>query len=316
MNRKLFSLLMLFVVLGVMSSCKKDEDDDTDTSKNIVELAQGNSDLSSLVAAVQKAGLVDALSDESKNYTVFAPTNAAFSAFLSANGFASLDDVPVDVLTQILLNHVLSTEVKSTDISTGYVKTLATYGSTTSNISLYISTASGVKLNGGPMVTTADVEANNGVVHVIDAVIGLPVIPTFAVSNPEFSILVQALTRADLSANYATVLSGTGPFTAFAPTNAAFAALLTELGASSLDDIDAPTLEKVLTYHVVSGNVLAGSLTEGQTVTTLETGTFTIGLTGGAKITDENSRVSNIIATDVQGANGVIHAIDKVLLPL
>jgi uncharacterized surface protein with fasciclin (FAS1) repeats len=316
MNKKLLPLLMLFVVLGVMSSCKKDEDDDTDTSKNIVELAQGNSELSSLVAAVEKAGLVDALSDESKNYTVFAPTNAAFNAFLSANGFASLDDVPVDVLTQILLNHVLSTEVKSTEISTGFVKTLATYGTTTSNISLYISTASGVKLNGGPMVTTADVEANNGVVHVIDAVIALPVIPTFAVSNPEFSILVQALTRSDLSANYATVLSGTGPFTAFAPTNAAFAALLTELGATSLDDIDAPTLEKVLTYHVVSGNVLAGSLTEGQTVTTLETGTFTIGLSGGAKITDENGRISNIIATDVQGANGVIHAIDKVLLPL
>jgi uncharacterized surface protein with fasciclin (FAS1) repeats len=308
---------MMLVIAGVISSCKKDDDDDDmNTSQNIVELAQTNSNLSSLVAAVQKAGLVDALSDESKNYTVFAPTNAAFDAFLSANGFSSLDAVPVDVLTKVLLNHVIAAEVKSADISTGYVKTLATYGSTTSNISMYISTAGGVvMLNGGAMVTTADVDANNGVVHVIDEVIGLPVIPTFAVSNPNFSILVQALTRSDLSANYATVLSGSGPFTVFAPTNDAFAAVLTELGVSSLSDIDAATLEKVLTYHVVSGNVLEDALTEGQTVTTLETGTFTIGLSGGAKITDENGRVSNIVATDVQGTNGVVHVVDKVLLP-
>jgi uncharacterized surface protein with fasciclin (FAS1) repeats len=118
-----------------------------------------------------------------------------------------------------------------------------------------------------------------------------------------------------LTANYATVLSGAGPFTVFAPTNAAFASLLTEAGFSSLDDIPAADLEEALTYHVVSGNVLAGSLAEGQVVTTLQTGTFTISLAGGAKITDGEGRVSNIIATDIQGSNGVVHAIDKVLLP-
>jgi transforming growth factor-beta-induced protein len=136
-----------------------------------------------------------------------------------------------------------------------------------------------------------------------------------AQGNSDFSILVQALTRSDLSTNYATVLSGDGPFTVFAPTNAAFQALLTELGAGSLADIPAETLEEVLKYHVVSGKVLAGSLTEGQVVTTLQGGTFTIGLSGGAKITDGQSRVSNITATDIEGTNGVIHVIDKVILP-
>jgi len=136
-----------------------------------------------------------------------------------------------------------------------------------------------------------------------------------AQGNPNFSILVQALTRSDLSTNYATVLSGDGPFTVFAPTNAAFQALLTELGAGSLNDIPATTLEAVLKYHVVSGKVLAGSLTEGQEVTTLNGAKFTIGLTGGAKITDANARVSNITATDIEGTNGVIHVIDKVVLP-
>lgn len=136
-----------------------------------------------------------------------------------------------------------------------------------------------------------------------------------AQGNPDFSILVQALTRSDLSTNYATVLSGTGPFTVFAPTNAAFAALLTELGVSSLNDIPAATLEQVLLYHVVSGKVMAGQLSEGQQVTTLQTGKFTIGLAGGAKITDAKGRVSNITATDIKGTNGVIHVIDKVILP-
>ncbi|MCB9191008.1 MAG: fasciclin domain-containing protein [Flavobacteriales bacterium] len=315
--KKLFvPVTILALALGTTFTSCNEEDDDMDPQPNIVELASSNSDLSSLVAAVQRAGLVDALSDASANYTVFAPTNAAFATFLSDNGFNSVDDVPVDVLSQILLNHVLGTEVKAADVTTGYVNTLATYSTTASNIDMFINTASGVVINGGSTVVTTDVDASNGVVHVVDAVIGIPKVPTFAVANPDFSILVQALTRSDLTTNYATFLEGDGPFTVFAPTNAAFAALLTELNAQSLNDIDATTLEAVLTYHVVAGaNVLAGDLTEGQTVTTAQTGTFTISLAGGAKITDGAGRETNIIATDIQGSNGVVHAIDRVLLP-
>jgi uncharacterized surface protein with fasciclin (FAS1) repeats len=139
--------------------------------------------------------------------------------------------------------------------------------------------------------------------------------PTFATANPDFSILVQALTRPDLTTNYATVLSGAGPFTVFAPTNAAFTALLTELGVATLNDIPAADLEAVLKYHVVSGKVLSSSLSEGQVVTTLNPKTFTVSLAGGAKITDKNGRVSNIKTVDIQGSNGVLHAIDKVLRP-
>ncbi|MCB9185108.1 MAG: fasciclin domain-containing protein [Flavobacteriales bacterium] len=315
--KKLFvPVTILALALGTTFTSCNEEDDDMDPQSNIVELAALNSDLSSLVAAVQRAGLVDALSDASANYTVFAPTNAAFATFLSDNGFSSVEDVPVEVLSQILLNHVLGTEVKAADVTTGYVNTLATYGATTSNIDMFINTASGVVINGGSTVVTTDVDASNGVVHVVDAVIGIPKIPTFAIANPDFSILVQALTRSDLTTNYATFLEGDGPFTVFAPTNDAFAALLTELNAQSLNDIDAATLEAVLTYHVVAGaNVLAGDLTEGQTVTTAQTGTFTISLAGGAKITDGAGRETNIIATDIQGSNGVVHAIDRVLLP-
>jgi uncharacterized surface protein with fasciclin (FAS1) repeats len=309
------SALLIGSVVTFSSCSDEDDDDDVVVEQNIVELAQGNENLSSLVAAVVRAGLVDALSDPNSNLTVFAPTNAAFSAFLTANNFASVDEVPVPLLTQILLNHVVGSELKAADLSTGYVSTLATFGSTTANISLYVNTTGGVTLNGGASVATADVDASNGVVHVIDQVIGLPTVVTFATSNPDFSILVQALTRPDLTTDFVEILSGAGPFTVFAPTNAAFAALLTELGVASLNDIPVATLEAVLTYHVVGANVRAAALSEGQVVTTLNTQTFTIGLSGGAKITDANNRVANIVATDVQGANGVVHVIDKVILP-
>lgn len=148
-----------------------------------------------------------------------------------------------------------------------------------------------------------------------DEVPELKNIVELAQGTEDLSILVQALTTEGLTTDFVAVLSGDGPFTVFAPTNAAFADLLTELGAESLADVPVETLEQVLLYHAVSGKVMAGSLSEGQTVTTLQTGTFTIGLEGGAKITDENGRVSNIIATDVEASNGVVHLIDKVILP-
>ena len=313
--KKLFvPVTILALALGTTFTSCNEDDDDIVAQSNIVELAVATDDLSSLVAAVQRAGLVDALSDENSSLTVFAPTNAAFATFLADNNFNSVDDVPVDVLQQVLLNHVLGTEVKAADVTTGYVNTLATYGTTGNYIDMFINT-DGLQINGSSNIGTTDIDASNGVVHLVDAVIGIPKVPTFAAANPDFSILDQALTRSDLSTNYVDFLSGDGPFTVFAPTNAAFEDLLTELNAASLADIDAATLEAVLTYHVANGNTVAGDLTEGQMVMTAAGSSFTVSLAGGAKITDGAGRETNIIATDIQGSNGVVHAIDRVLLP-
>jgi uncharacterized surface protein with fasciclin (FAS1) repeats len=314
MRNRFLQFILIISVSTFAASCS-DDDATTPSEQNIYETAKSNPDLSSLVAALDKAGLADELSNPGASFTVFAPTNDAFASFLSANGFATLDDVPVDVLTSVLLNHVVNGENVSSSLTTGYVNTLATFGSTSSNLSLYVNTSSGVVLNGVSSVVAADVQATNGVVHVVNEVIGLPTVVTFAVSNPDFSTLVAALTRPDLSTDFVAVLSGAGPFTVFAPTNAAFSSLLTELGVASLDDVDAATLEKVLTYHVVSGNVRAGDLTNDQVVPSLNGEIFTIQLASSAQIKDANSRISNIIATDVQSSNGVVHAIDKVILP-
>ena len=121
MKKLFFGMFLALSASLVFTACG--EDDDNPTPKNIVETAQATSDLSSLVAALGRAGLVDAL-NAAGPFTVFAPTNAAFSAFLSANGFAKLEDVPVPVLQQILLNHVVSGEVRAAAVPTeGYVKT-------------------------------------------------------------------------------------------------------------------------------------------------------------------------------------------------
>ncbi|MDO8969673.1 MAG: fasciclin domain-containing protein, partial [Saprospiraceae bacterium] len=291
--------------------------DKEDSAKNIVQTAQATNELSSLVAALTRAGLVDALNADGP-FTVFAPTNAAFTAFLAANGFATLEDVPVNVLQQVLLNHVVSGEIRAASVPTeGYVKTLATFGTTSSNLSILAQrNASGVSINKDVKVSTADVLATNGVVHIVDKVIGLPTVVNHALNNDNFSILVAALTRPSLGVDYVTLLSGTGPFTVFAPTNAAFTALLAELNLTSLDQVDDATLNAVLQYHVVNGaNVLASQLTNNQVVTTFANGTFTIDLSSGAKIVDARNRTTNIIITDVQGSNGVVHAIDRVLLP-
>lgn len=131
-----------------------------------------------------------------------------------------------------------------------------------------------------------------------------------AQSLPDFSILVEAVVAADL----ATTLSGPGPFIVFAPTNAAFAALLTELGVTKAALLaDKPLLTAVLTYHVVSGRVLRAQVPVGTPITTLQGGTFTVG--SDLVITDASGRRSAIVATDIETTNGVIHAIDKVLLP-
>jgi uncharacterized surface protein with fasciclin (FAS1) repeats len=314
MKKTFFSLLFLSIITFAFTACKDDEVVIVD-APNIVELAQGTPELSILVEAVVYADLVSVLSGTDK-YTVFAPTNAAFTTLLNSLGVAKIQDVDKNIVKSILLYHVVGGDVKSTALSTGYVKTAATFGTTTSNLRLFVNTASGVKLNGEANVTTADVAAENGTVHIIDKVLTLPTVVTQALSNPEFSTLVLALTRPDLGVDYVSILSGTGPFTVFAPTNAAFAALLTELGVSSLDAIPAATLNSVLQYHVVSGaNVLSTQLTEGQQVTSFQGGKFTIGLSGGASITDAKGRKANIVVVDVQGTNGVVHAIDKVILP-
>lgn len=319
--KKLNFLKPLVIVFAlILSSCNSDDEGTTPQELNIVETAQSVSDLSILVEAVIQADLVDALS-AAGDRTVLAPTNAAFTSFLSDNGYSALSEVPDDVLTQILLNHVIpSVNIESSALigNTGYTTTMAD-GPSSTNLSIFYDGTSGVTFNGMATVTTADVSTSNGVVHIIDEVITLPTIATFATTNSALSTLVSVLAYADTGSPtvpYIETVSNSeaGPFTVFSPTNDAFTNLLEELGVDELTDIDTDTVDAVLLNHIVNANVQSSQLTSG-TVTTLG-GDVTVDATAFT-ITDMNDRVSNIITSlvDIQATNGVVHVIDKVILP-
>ena len=307
---KLIKLTLIVVSSTIMFSCS--DDDDNNQNNSIAAIASRTADLSILVDALEKTDLVETL-DGTGSYTVFAPTNAAFTTFLSANGYDNLDAVPTAALKEILLNHVVNGTNLSTSLSTGYIKTLAKgSASSTNTLSMFVNTASGVRLNGVSNVSTADVVASNGVVHIVDAVIGLPTVVTHATANPNFSSLVGALTSAG-QPDFVGILSGTAssPFTVFAPSNAAFTAFETQ-NPGTLAGLTTAQLTAVLSYHVVAGaNVLSNAIPSGP-ITTYETGTFTV---SGTVITDEAMRQTNIVAVDVQASNGVIHVLDNIILP-
>lgn len=306
-------LAILFIGLIAFVSCS-DDDDTVPMPETISELAVATPDLSNLVAALTRANLVEAL-DAPGNYTVFAPTNAAFSAFLTANNFASVNDIPVNVLTQVLLNHVIAEELPAASLATGYKNTLASYADSDLNLSMFINTSGGVKLNGVSNVVTPNIEATNGVIHVVDAVIGIPTVVTFATADPTFLTLVSALTTLTPATDFVSILSDSeAAFTVFAPTNDAFSALESVPGET--------VLTQVLLHHVVSGNIQSGALTpNGTTVAPSLQGdnlSITLPGTGGniANMTDGSGASDiGIIAVNVQAGNGVIHVINKVAIP-
>lgn len=282
---------------------------DDEPQRNIVELAQNTPDLSILVEAVTAAGLANTLS--TGTLTVFAPTNAAFAALLTELGVtkeALLANKPL--LTAVLTYHVLGSKVMRADVPLGKAITPVSGGF------FKIESNNGLKITDGrnrmSTITSTDIQASNGVVHLVDKVL-LPAdkdIVATASALPDFSILVEAVVAAGL----VTTLQGTGPFTVFAPTNAAFAALLTELGVSKAELLaNTALLTKVLTYHVVSARVLKAEVPVNTAITTVQGQTFTIN--SSLVITDQNMRTSNITAADVFTSNGVIHVVDKVILP-
>jgi transforming growth factor-beta-induced protein len=283
------------------SSCEKEEDN-MEMKKDIVDVAVANSQFTSLVAALQKADLAAALKG-SGPFTVFAPTNEAFEQLFTDLGVSGLNDLTAEALTPILLYHVVSGNIMSSDLQNGYVPTLSD-GPGDNSVDLLID-ASNVKLNKEVSITSADIDALNGVIHVIDKVLLPPTVVDLAIDNDNFSTLVAAVVKADLAGT----LSGTGPFTIFAPTNAAFDALFSALEITGLDDLTKEQLIPILQYHVVSGNVRSTDLYSGNFATL----NGDIAIEMGSTVTINTD--TNVIAANVQGSNGVIHVIDKVLLP-
>jgi transforming growth factor-beta-induced protein len=309
--KKLNFLLMSIAMTGILffSSCNKDEDKPAAT-KDIMEVAQSTSNLSTFVTAVNAAGLTAALKGPGP-FTVFAPSNAAF-ANVDAGTLEALLANPA-ALADLLKYHVVSGEKMSGDLTSGSVSTLLT------GKSINVTVSGGmVTLNATSGVETADLDATNGVIHIIDEVLIYPgfevpkkSIYDLAASTPSLSTLKAAL---DMFPDLVAALDSDGSYTVFAPTNDAFTALLGVIGQTSLNDVPESVIERLLKYHVIAGaSLMSTDLTDGQEAATLLSADdkITVGIDG----TSVTINGANVTTADVEASNGIVHILDAVLVP-
>ena len=277
-------------------------------ASDIVDTAIADGRFTTLVAALQAAELVDALKAEGP-FTVFAPTDDAFAALPEGTLDSLLLPENKQALTDILLYHVVEGKVMAADV-TGLKSATTLLGK---DVAVKVDMGN-VYINDAKVIIT-DIETSNGVIHVVDAVILPPTeeaasstIVDIAVADGRFTTLVAAVTAADL----VETLSGEGPFTVFAPTDDAFAALPEGTLDSLLLPENKQQLIDILLYHVVSGKVMAADVVTLPSATTVLGKDVTITVKDGKVFLNDTVEV---IITDIEASNGVIHVIDAVLLP-
>jgi uncharacterized surface protein with fasciclin (FAS1) repeats len=283
-------------------------------AKTIVEIAAEDGRFTTLVTAVQAAGLAETLSGEGP-FTVFAPTDDAFAALPEGTLDSLLLPENKQQLTDILLYHVVPGKVMAEDAIAldGQMADTALEGK---QVDVKVDMGS-VYLNENVKVIITDIEASNGVIHVIDAVLlpsseeaameKMDIVDT-AISDGRFTTLVAAVQAAGL----AETLKGEGPFTVFAPTDDAFAALPEGTLDSLLLPENKQQLSDILLYHVVPGKVMASDVVGLTSAPTVLGKDATVKVEDGKVFLNENVQ---IIITDIETSNGVIHVIDAVLLP-
>jgi uncharacterized surface protein with fasciclin (FAS1) repeats len=303
--------LLASAIILVGTACKKNSNNPSTNQQTITTIVSNNSNFSLLKSAVVKANLATTLNGPGP-FTVFAPSETAFAG--SGMTASTINALTPSQLTTLLLYHTIPANIPAANVPAGpNAKVIMASG----DCVFVTKNANGVFVNGIPE-TQADIMASIGVIHAIARVLIPPIgnIVQLAQSDTSFSYLVAEVLRASQgSVNVAAVLSGTAPFTVFAPTNAAFRAA----GFAHVNDInnaDPATLTSILTYHVIAGRVFSSDLTQGAQPTTLNSEKLTISLMGGATVKGNgNTTASNIVATNIMATNGVVHVIDRVLRP-
>ncbi|WP_179018510.1 fasciclin domain-containing protein [Winogradskyella forsetii] len=321
-------LAAALLILGF--SCSNDDDNATLAPTTVVDVVVSNN-LTTFSEALEETDLISTLQG-SGPFTVFAPSNAALEEFLMDLNIdlSNMTATEISTVRNLLKNHIIAeSNISSTDLinaGSGYVDTQAD-GVGGFNISLFYNVINNnVMLNGVSSVTEPDKTASNGVVHIVNDVLFLPTIVTFVTADPNFNSLEAALTANGQPDFISTLSLPNGltppPFTVFAPVNSAFQDLLdSNTEWNSLADIDSSLLTSVLEHHIIEeANVRSEDLTDGMSPTTSEGDMITINLPGNngnpAKITDGSGNMDiDIIAVDVQATNGVVHAIESVLIP-
>jgi transforming growth factor-beta-induced protein len=274
---------------------------ETMAPSTIVDIAVGDGRFKTLVAALQAAGLVDTLKGAGP-FTVFAPTDDAFAKLPAGTVESLLKPENKDQLVKILTYHVVSGKVMAADAAK------LTSADTVAKLPLTIKVDMGKVMINNATVVLADIQASNGVIHVIDMVLLPPkdIVDT-AVADGRFKTLVAAVQAAGL----VDTLKGKGPFTVFAPTDDAFAKLPKGTVETLLKPENKAQLSAILTYHVVAGRVMAADVVKLTTANTVNGAPVKIKVDGGKVFVND----AQVIITDILTSNGVIHVIDSVILP-
>ena len=310
MKRNILKLSALLIIgTFLVTSCSKEEATTTTPTptaeKNIVQLAEADTTLSILVAALKKTGLVTTL-QAAGTFTVFAPTNDAFRKdSITAELVNSINDpMMISELREALLFHVLGSKVLSTQLSNTYLPSLSKVNNNA--ISLQVAIAP-VKINNEASVVSADINASNGVIHKIDRPLNAPTVMDIALNNSNFTTLVSALKKAELEETF---YEGEN-LTVFAPINKAFSDINFDLNSSTKT-----SLTPILTGHVLGSLVRSSAITNGLKATTLnENVQLTFSTTAGVKFNGGKTTDISVTTADIQATNGVVHVIDKVILP-
>lgn len=308
-------LAVLFTSSVVFVGCKTEDNPNLlPTPQTIATMVTSNGKLTLLTAAVNRAGLATTLAGTGP-FTVFAPSDDAFRAAGFADA-AAINAVPVATLSNILLYHVVSgTAVAAADIPAGQT---AVPTSVSGNAPIYVNKAGSVVSVNNAKVTQADVRASNGIIHVIDGVLMPPAgnVLQVVVADTSLSLLTAAAVRGGAAVTSA--LGGTTPITVFAPTNAAFRAA-GFADTSAINKAPVATLTAVLTNHVVApARAYSPTLVNGP-ITTFGNGSVTVAVGSNNAITllskGNGTAAANVTKANINATNGVIHKIDKVLLP-
>lgn len=319
----LFVLLLTSLTL-TFSACSK-QDNSTPTLTSITDLINNGSKFTLLKAALIRAGLDGTLSQPG-TYTVFAPTDDAFKAFGYAD-VASVNAAPVETLKAVLQYHVLATRLASSSIPVAVnaaqqtlIPNAVLYTSKVSSGTSTASSSTTLSVNGAHVFQPEGL-ANNGVIYAIDRILLPPLFGNIVTTiqnvqiyfpTASFKLLQAAVTKAGVGG----VLTGTGPLTVFAPTDAAFKAV--GYDSSTIAQAPVTALTSLLTYHVLNGRVYTPLITNGSSLSTLQGGTLTAGIsTTALTVTGKGNGTtpSNITGPDITATNGVVHIIDRLLLP-
>jgi uncharacterized surface protein with fasciclin (FAS1) repeats len=289
---------MVAITSVSVAACGDDDPVQVD-EPTIIEVASQAGSFTTLLAAVEAAGLTATLEGDGP-FTVFAPDDDAFARIPSDAIEALLADT--DLLAQVLTYHVVPSRVTAADV-VGLASAATVNGK-----ALSISVTAGSVMVDGANVIATDIEAGNGVIHVIDDVLfPQPILDLVQTAQKagSFKTLLAALEATSLTS----VLKGDGPFTVFAPTDAAFAAL----PEGTLDALlaDPETLASILTYHVVPGSVTSDQVVTLTAATTVNGADVSISVDGSTVLVND----AEVIAVDVVASNGVIHVIDRVIIP-